>query len=81
MYFVCDAHRNLMLAFYISFSGIRLGMSGCSTVGSGNSCEDAHAVCNSQRTCECENGFYDNNGADEFGTCTASKHLIFHCWL
>ena len=48
-------------------------------MGSVNSCEDQHAVCNSQRACECDTGFYDNNGAVEFGTCIASKHFIFHC--
>ena len=68
-----------MLAFYISLSEIQLGKSGCSTVGNVNSCEDQHAVCNDQTTCECDTGYYDNNGADEFGKCTASKHFIFLC--
>ena len=65
----------------ISLSEIQLGKYGCSTLESVNSCEDQHAVCNSQRICECDTSFYDNNGADEFGKCTASKHFIFLCWL
>ena len=68
-----------VLINYISLSEIKLGKPGCSTEGSVNSCENSHAVCNSQETCECNTRYYDSNGASEFGSCVESKHFIFYC--